>query len=336
MIILRSFIFVFFILLRINFTLSEDKLKQFVINGEAQGTSFNITYFANNDLFIHKSIDSIFNEIDNSLSIYKPNTLINRFNESHSGIEMDVHLKNIVIRSLELFEESDGIFDITSYPLIELWGFGNKSISSFPNSKIIDSALAVVGSDKLKITGNRLVKTNPFIKINVNAIAPGYTSDLIASFLEKHNIENYIVDVGGEIRVKGRKPDGSKMSIGIEAPVDNSNDESSITRIIQIDSGAITTAGVFRQYHESGFKRIPHLLNAKTGYPIQNNLLSVTVIAKNALTADGYDNVLMGLGLDKSLKFLNNKRDLEAYFIYRKSDGSITDTATVGFYKLLK
>lgn len=306
------------------------------INGKAQGTTFHITYYAKSELVIQHEIDSIFDEIDRSLSIYKPHTLINRFNSSISGIEMDVHLRSVVLKSMEIFKRSGGIFDITVYPFVQIWGFGTEKALSFPDSAVIDSVMTCVGTGKLRIEGMRLIKSNPCVKINVNAIAPGYTSDLIAAFLEKKGVRAYVVEVGGEIRVKGKKPNGSFMSIGIEAPAKNSFDVPFIQKVIQIKSGAITTAGNYRQYREEGTQRISHLLDARTGYPIKNNLISVTVIAKDAITADGFDNVLMGLGLEKSFQFLKRQKNMEAYFIYQESDGSVADTATAGFYKLFK
>lgn len=328
------FVFCFSYLFGIKST--DNNLTAYHIDGKAQGTTFHITYYAKSDLGFQHEIDSIFDEIDQSLSIYKPNTLISRFNRSASGIEMDNHLRAVVLKSIQIFKKSEGIFDITVYPLVQIWGFGTEKVLSLPDSASVDSARACVGTGMLRIEGKRLIKSNPCVKINVNAIAPGYTSDLIADFLEKKGIKTYIVEVGGEVRVKGKKPDGNFMSIGIEAPAQNSFDIPFLQKIIQMKSGAITTAGNYRQYREEGTHRFSHILDARTGYPIKNNLISVTVIAKDAMTADGYDNVLMGLGLEDSFRFLKRQKNMEAYFIYQKPDGSVADTATTGFYKLFK
>jgi thiamine biosynthesis lipoprotein len=311
-------------------------LKVYHIDGKAQGTTFQISYYAENKRVNQHEIDSIFEEIDLSLSIYKPNTLINEFNASVSGVEMDKHLRSVVLKSIEIFKKSTGIFDITIYPLVQAWGFGTEKVVSFPDSASITSAMSCVGTDKIRVEGNRLVKLKPCVKINVNAIAPGYTSDLIASFLEKKGIKTYVVEVGGEIRVKGKKPDGSYMNIGIEGPSRHAHDGPYVQKIIQMKKGAITTSGNYRQYREEGGKKVSHLLDARTGYPLKNNLISVTVIAKDAMTADGYDNVLMGLGLEDAFRFLKKQKNMETYFIYHKANGSVADTATAGFYKLLK
>lgn len=308
----------------------------YFIHGKAQGTTFQITYYAKHELVSKNQIDSIFDEVDLSLSIYKPNTLINEFNQSVSGVEMDRHLKKVVLKSIEIFKKSDGVFDITIYPLVQLWGFGRERADSFPDSALITTAMTCVGTDKIKVEGNRLVKLKPCVKIDVNAIAPGYTADLLASFLEKKGVEAYVVEVGGEIRVKGKKPNGNYLSIGIEAPNQDSLADPIIRKVIQMKQGAITTSGNYRQYREKGGKKASHLLDARTGKTLDNNLISVTVIAKDAMTADGYDNVLMGLGLEEAFRFLKKQKNMEAYFIYHKANGAVADTATAGFYKLLK
>jgi len=170
----------------------------------------------------------------------------------------------------------------------------------------------------------------------MNGIAQGYSVDVLADFLEQHSIINYIVELGGELRVKGRKqPSGEKMRIGIESSPKNEFTDDSLENIISVDNGAITTSGSYRKYYESRGKTITHLINPITGYPVQNELISVTVYAKNAITADAYDNALMLMGLGKALQFIQERKDIEAYFIYHKSNGEITDTASSGFYKIL-
>ena len=146
-----------------------------------------------------------------------------------------------------------------------------------------------------------------------------------------------MVEIGGELRVKGRKqPDGKRMLIGIESPAENSFVEPVIQKIIELDNGAITTSGSYRKYMQFDGKKISHLMDPKSGYPIQNELISVTVIAKDAITADGYDNALMSMGLTRAKIFAEKHKNMEAYFIYRKEDGSVADTATKGFYKLVR
>ena len=309
-------------------------LKGFKIEGFAQGTTFHITYYANDSTVKKKTIENLFGNIDSSLSIYKPYSLINKFNNSVLGVEMDEHLCKVVQRSLDIYKETDGIFDISIYPVVDAWGFGIRKVTSFPNSEDIKSMLYCVGSNKIYIKGNWLLKDVPCLKIDVNGIAQGYSVDVIADFLESSGIRNYLVEIGGEIRVKGRKqPDGKIMKIGIEQPSDIDIDEPALQKIIKLGDGAITTSGNYRKYIQIGSKRISHQMDPKSGYPIDNELISVTVRAKNAIIADGYDNALMGMGLEKALLFLTKHKELEAYFIFHKPDGSVADTATTGFYE---
>ena len=170
----------------------------------------------------------------------------------------------------------------------------------------------------------------------MNGVAQGYSVDVIADFLEKNRIVNYIVELGGELRVKGRNhATGEKMKIGIESPSKSAFDDESLENVISVDKGAVTTSGSYRKFYESNGKKITHLIDPTTGYPVQNELISVTIYANDAITADAYDNALMLMGLDKALQFVQKRKDLEAYFIYQKSNGEIADTASRGFYKVL-
>jgi thiamine biosynthesis lipoprotein len=170
----------------------------------------------------------------------------------------------------------------------------------------------------------------------VNGIAQGYSVDVLAKLLEDKGIKQYLVELGGEIRLRGPRPDGQSLSVGIEAPAQSALDATAIQHILQVNQGAITTSGNYRKFYQSGSRKISHLINPKTGYPFDNELVSVTVWAPDAITADGYDNVLMGMGLKRSFDFLKIHKKLEAYFIFTRPDGSVHDTATAGFYKLMK
>ena len=308
---------------------------QFQISGFAQGTSYQITYYAENAIISSRSIDQKFSELDSSLSIYKPYSLINQFNNSETGITMDEHLFKVVQRSLKIWKESDGIFDISILPIVEAWGFGVKRHSNQPSDEVIKNALACSGSDKLHVIGRQLIKDIPCLKIDVNGIAQGYSVDVIADYIESRGIKNYLIEIGGEIRVKGRKYPGNQvMRIGIEQPAnDDEKEESDISKIIELKGGAITTSGNYRKYLQNGSKKLSHLMDPKTGRPLENELISVTVRTSNAMSADGYDNVLIGMGIKKAFAFLKKHKELEAYFIYQDADGTVRDTASIGFFK---
>ncbi len=312
-------------------------LRSFEFNGHAQGTTYHILYYAPDSVVVREQFDSIFNMIDSSLSIYNFNSLISRFNNSDSGVRTDKHLRTVVEKSLAIFEDSGGLFDITVYPVVRAWGFGREPISARPDSGKIKALMNCVGSAKIYLKQDFLGKRVPCVEIDVNGIAQGYTVDVIADFLERNNIENYLVEVGGELRVKGHKQPGQEpMRIGIESPATHKNDQPEIKKIITLLQGAVTTSGTYRKQHKVGNKVVSHLMNPKTGYPIDNEMLSATVIAKDAITADGYDNVLMNLGVKDALLFMQRHGDMEAYLIYHKPDGSIGEIATPGFYKLVQ
>ncbi len=312
-------------------------LQCFTISGFAQGTTYHITYYAADSFITKKNIDSTLDKIDSSLSIYKSYSIISRFNRSTNGIDMDEHLSAVVRKSIEVSRETNGISDITVYPLVNAWGFGPEHVSGFPDSSKIKEMLKCVGAEKIHIKGNRLIKDLPCVKIDVNGIAQGYSVDVVANLLEKKNIGNYLVEIGGEIRIKGKKQPGEiPMQVGIEGPAMSNTSEPIIKKIIQPNDGAITTSGNYRKYYEKDGKHIAHLMDPKTGYPFQNEMISATVWAKDAITADGYDNALMGMGLEKAMLFLKKHKEMSAYFIFRKPDHSISDTATEDFYKFFK
>jgi thiamine biosynthesis lipoprotein len=174
------------------------------------------------------------------------------------------------------------------------------------------------------------------VQIDLNGIAQGYSVDQIAVLLESKGVASYVAELGGEIRVKGRKKDsGEKFRVGIESPGMDSSGDHPLQKMLYMDKGAVTTSGSYRQFHESGGKRITHIINPLTGYPVDNELISVTVYAADAITADGYDNALMLMGLIPAISFTESRPDLDAYFIYRDSDGTIRDTATRHFYELM-
>ena len=329
------FVFAFFIISSCRVSQrAELRSRTYKIEGFAQGTSYQITYYAESAIIISSSINQLFIELDSSLSIYKPYSLINKFNNSANGLIMDDHLFKVVQRSMKIWKESEGVFDISILPIVEAWGFGAKKHSMEPSNTEIASALSCSGSDKLRIEGKRLIKTMPCLKIDVNGIAQGYSVDVIAKHLESKGVQNYLIEIGGEIRLKGRKQPGNQlMRIGIEQPAEKGNDEPIIQKVIELHGGAITTSGNYRKFIQNGSKKLSHLMDPKTGRPIDNELISVTVKTRNAMSADGYDNVLIGLGIEKSFDFLKKHKGLEAYFIYQDDHGVVRDTASAGFFK---
>jgi len=310
---------------------------KFTISGKAQGTTYNMTYYASDSIVTQYQVDSLLGKIDSSLSIYKPYSLISRFNNAETGITIDDHLKTVVERSIAVCRDTKGIFDITILPVVQAWGFGTRPIDSLPDKNTLRQLKKCVGSKYLGISGNKLIKSKPCVQIDVNGIAQGYTVDELAGLLESNGIKNYIVELGGEIRVRGRKrPGNEKMRIGIEAPAGDEFASNGMQHVLELDSGAITTSGSYRKYYENQGKKITHIIDARTAYPVHNELISVTVYAKDAIIADAYDNALMVMGLKKALNFTEQRNDIAAHFIYRNEKGVVADTASSRFYKLFR
>lgn len=307
-------------------------VRAFRIAGQAQGTTYQVTYYATDSLVTKGQIDSLLAVIDSSLSIYKNYSIISRFNQGTS-VTMDPHMARVIDKSIETYRQTEGIFDITVQPLVQAWGFGPRKTDQLPDSATIRTLKQCVDSRYLQVQGTQLSKTKPCVKIDVNGIAQGYSVDEVAAFLESRQLANYLVEIGGEIRIKGhRQPSNELMKIGIEAPGEDEFQLSLLQKIISLDKGAITTSGSYRKFYESGGKKISHIIDPRTGYSSQSELISVTVYAPDAITADAYDNALMVMGLQKAIAFVEARTDMAAYFIYRDRQGKISDTATSKFY----
>lgn len=330
--------FVFaFILLICTCAFTNNAFNEYVIKGKAQGTTYRIVYYASDSLVQQQQLQQLLERIDSSLSIYKPYSLISQFNHSAKGVKTDAFLFKVVQRSIAVQKTSRGIFDITVKPLMDIWGFGSKETNRFPDSSSIKNVLSCVGTDKIFLKGDSLLKKVPCVQIDVNGLAQGYSVDLMADLLERYGIHNYLVELGGEVKVKGRKqPSGQPFLIGIERPLNRSSAPAGLQTTISVSKGAVTSSGTYRKYLQQGGVAITQHINPLTGYSFQNELLEVTVWANDALTADAYDNVLIGMDLKNALTFTEQHPNLEAFFIYKTKEGKLKDTATKGFYKLLQ
>lgn len=318
--------------------------EKYQLQGAAQGTSWAITYYAKYQAISKQQVDSILVSIDSSLSLYKPYSLINRFNESPTGVRADRHLRTVVQKALQVHRETGGLFDITVQPLVDAWGFGASSPKApsgiptwvAPGAGRIDSLLACTGSDRLLLKQDSLLKTSPCLKIDLDGIAQGYSVDVIAEFLTGRGIKNFIVELGGEIRVKGTKrPTREKMRIGIESPASAGplTLPPTYERVVTMARGGLTTSGNYRKFIVNNGKKLGHTIDPRTGYPVDNGIISVSVRARDAMTADAYDNALMLMGVEEAMAFVKKKPALSAYFIYTNAAGEISDTATTGFFR---
>jgi len=305
--------------------------QRFEIDGFAQGTTYHIVYYGLAKTITNKQTDSLLKSLDKSVSLYLPGSLIRQFNESDKGISIDEPFRVLIRKALEINKATDGVVDVTVKSLVDAWGFGVKKAAAPPGDEKIKQILTNVGPEQIWLKGNFLHKKSKDVQIDLNGIAQGYSADLLAALLDQSGINDYVVEIGGELRIKGNKPGKEPFKIGIEAIDGTDMAPSPLRKVIAPGRGAVTTSGNYRKYLEANGKKISHIINPKTGYPAINEMISVTVWAEDGITADGYDNGFMVMGLKKTLRFLEKRTDIGAYIIYKKENGTVADTVTTGF-----
>ena len=297
------------------------------------GTTYHIIYEYDKDL--HESIRTRFNDYDASMSTYNPASLISRVNRNETN-EPDSLLTTVFLKAQELNMLSDGAFDITIAPLANAWGFGFSNKDSMTQA-LIDSLLQFTGMHHVRLENGRIVKDDPRVMLETSALAEGFGVDVIGVLLEGFGIRNYMVEVGGEVRMKGKSPRGSNWNIGIDKPIDDPEAQNrQIQDILSVTDCAVSTSGNYRKFFIKDGKKYAHTINPKTGYPVTHNLLSTTVVAPNCISSDGLCTSLMVLGLDKGMALAQSLPNVEAYFIYADSTGMLKTAMTDGFEKLIK
>jgi len=300
------------------------------IEGMTQGTTFHITYEDKEDKDLSGSVDSIFKFFDLTFSEYIPNSIVSRINQNDSTVLLDDMFIEVYKKSVEINKETNGALDLTVGPLVNAWGFGPEKKAKIDSAKI-DSLLQYVGMEKIRLKGRKLIKDLQGIKIDVNSIAQGYCVDVVYRYFDSLGIENFMIEIGGEVRTKGKNPKGEFWRIGIDKPVEGNNTAGeSLQTIILLDNKSVTTSGNYRKFFEENGQKFSHIIDPHTGYPYKNNLLSVTVIAKDGLTADGLDTPLMVLGLEGARAFLKLHPELDAYMIYSDINGQFQVEYTKG------
>lgn len=304
-----------------------------VLQGLVQGSYYAITYYDDLGRNFQVEVDSIFHAVDLSVNLWVDSSLICKVNRNE-----EVCLDSIFIDNFEIAQEaariSNGYFDPTVSPLVAAWGFSNKEGDSI-TPQLIDSLRGLVDYRKIRIEKGKVVKENPNMKLDFNAIAQGYTSDMVAFFLDSKGVERYIVDIGGEIFARGCKPDGSPWIVGVEKPAANWDAGREVQQRVSLSDKGIVTSGGYRKYVERDGKRYSHCIDPKTGYPVDHNLLSVTVVANNAVWADALASICMVMGMERSLELVNSLQGVEAYYIYVNADNALETYATDGFNELL-
>lgn len=284
------------------------------IQGFAEGTSYNIIYQDDKDRDFQSEIEALLADFEKSLSVYDQNSIISKINRNEN-VEIDEYFTTVFTRAKEISAQTENSFDISAEPLFRVWGFSSQEKCP-PNDAQIKELKKHIGMDKIRIENKRVVKDHPDIVLNVNAIAKGYSADIVAAFLDTHNCPNYLVEIGGEIRLKGKNTEDQAWRIGIDRPTEsNPIPGQDLQVILQITDRGIATSGNYRQFYIENGQKITHTINPATGYPAKHNLLSTTVIAKDALTADAFATAFMVAGIEKSLEWINRLPELDAVFI---------------------
>lgn len=311
----------------------ETKKIRFV--GEAQGTYYAVTYFSNDTLVKQAEVDSLLRAFDLSASVWVDESVISRINRNDPAAEPDKYFVEIFKLAKRISRKTGGAFDITVGPLVEAWGFGLKNRENMNREKV-DSLLPLIGFEKVKLENGRIIKSNPKIRIDYNAIAQGYSVDVLGGFLENRGIENYLVDIGGEVLAKGTKPDDQRWIVGIEKPTEEADSNRELRATIEIKNRAVATSGSYRKFYEIDGVKYSHTIDPHSGYPVQHSLLSATVVSDSAAIADAWATAFMVMGLEKARIFLDKHPDMEAYFIYSDSAGNYQSWMTESLENMVR
>ena len=313
--------------------------KVYLIEGEAQGSTYHIKYIAERDENLKPAIDSILEVIDRSMSTYRPDSAISKINQGDTTVVVDEHFRKVFEASQQIWQESEGLFDPTVGVLVNAWGFGKQKISEadLPTDKKIDSLRKYVGFDKVALTGKNLIKKRyTEILFDFNAIAQGYTSDVVANYLSARGIKNYIVEIAGEMYLKGKNTvEDKSWTIGVENPL-KPLDDRDLVATIQFTNQGLATSGNYRKvWTDSNGHKYVHSINPLTGRATQSDVLSATVVAPSTMLADGYATMFMVMGLAKSKAFLEKHPDLAVLLVYSDDKHQEATYKTKSFEKLI-
>ena len=313
--------------------------KVYLIEGEAQGSTYHIKYIADRDENLKPAIDSILEVIDRSMSTYRPDSAISKINQGDTTVVVDEHFRKVFEASQQIWQESEGLFDPTVGILVNAWGFGKQKISEadLPTDKKIDSLRKYVGFDKVALTEKNLIKKRyTEILFDFNAIAQGYTSDVVANYLSARGIKNYIVEIAGEMYLKGKNTvEDKSWTIGVENPL-KPLDDRNLVATIQFTNQGLATSGNYRKvWTDSNGRKYVHSINPLTGRATQSDVLSATVVAPSTMLADGYATMFMVMGLAKSKAFLEKHPDLAVLLVYSDDKHQEATYKTKSFQKLI-
>lgn len=284
------------------------------------GTIMNVTYTSEEDL--HDSIMDCLYGIDASLSMFNPQSTLSLINRGETDT-LDTYLQTILPMAQSVSEATGGAFDITTAPLVNAWGFGFKH-SQLPTDSQVDSLRAMVNYRFLSWQDGIIRKERPDVVIDLSAIAKGFGTDMVARLLREHSVEDYMVEIGGEIVCRGNNPRGEAWRIGINRPVeDSTGTNNEVQKVIEVHDRAMATSGNYRNFYVApDGRKLSHTINPTTGYPVQHSLLSATVLAPTCAMADAFATAFMVMGIDSAMQVVERHQELQVYFIYTDSTGT--------------
>ena len=301
--------------------------------GQVYGTYYSITYLHPRKKDLHRQIEEKFSEFDNSLSTFNPQSIISRINRNDSSVRTDAYFEAMYHMAQQVSDASSGAFDITVAPLVNAWGFGfgNHDHTMQPN---VDSILPFIGYKKISLLNHTLIKNDKRIMLDASAIAKGQSCDVIGRLLEENGCKNFMVEIGGEVFCRGLNPKGEKWHIGIDKPNDDpANEDAELQTIVALSDVGLATSGNYRQYYFRDGRKYAHTIEPRTGFPVNHNLLSATVVAPTCMQADAYATAFMVLGVDSSMAICQSNPQMDCYLIYQGEKGELQTAYTPGFAK---
>lgn len=325
---LLKFVFLAFLVIGTVYILAfRSTPKLHTAQGHIYGTTYSVSYLADHplDSLILKKLRSV----DSSLSMFNPHSIVSQVNRSENPV-VDQNFISVFNLSNAVSEATGGDFDVTVAPLVNLWGFGFKRADSVTD-QAIDSLLPLVDYRRVRLDGKHVVKADDRMMLDFSSVAKGYGVDLAAMMLEREGVTDYMIEVGGEVRVSGHHPEGRAWRIGITRPTVGREQEEQVQATISLTSGAMATSGNYRRYYVKNGRRYAHTIHPRTGRPVSHSLLSATVIAPTCAMADAYATAFMVMGVEKAKEVLKQHKELNAYFIIDGGDDTYQTWQTPGF-----
>ncbi|MEE2699764.1 MAG: FAD:protein FMN transferase [Bacteroidota bacterium] len=326
---------IFYLFLLIFLSCASTDNKVLVSNsGEVQGTFYHIKYLSENAEDFHFKIDSLFAEIDSSVSIYMPVSIISRLNNGEN-INTDAIFNKVYTQAMQVNQISNGYFDCTVFPLVKYWGFYQDHYQKVDaiDSSVVLKIMQNVGMHNTRLTDSSIVLPKG-VQLDFNAIAQGYTVDLISTLLEQNGVENYLVEVGGEIKAKGINADAKVWRVGVDKPVEEIDVNQRFQFILDLENKAMASSGDYRKFYVKDGVKYAHTINPKSGFPAQNRLLSVTVKTEKCALADAYATAFLAMGVKQTKQLYNKLADeLDIYLVYTDKNGEWKTFISPGMQK---